>query len=69
MDDADLSDRCVYHTHAVDRCSLYGQKGHVITTRYTYVGSTCPDHSSLVLRTTAQEIALSDSGYGSGKKT
>jgi hypothetical protein len=35
---------CVYHVHAVDRCSYYGR--HQVVDRVVWVGHSCPDHSS-----------------------
>jgi hypothetical protein len=38
--------RCVYYTHEVDRCALYGQRGHKVSKRIVDVGYACPDHSA-----------------------
>ncbi|KAF2823916.1 hypothetical protein CC86DRAFT_297717 [Ophiobolus disseminans] len=34
---------CVYHTHAVDRCSYYGR--HSVIDRTIWVGLSCPHHN------------------------
>jgi len=38
--------RCIYYIHEVDRCALYGQRGHEVSERVVDVGYTCPDHSA-----------------------
>lgn len=38
--------RCLYYTHAVDRCSDYGCVGHTISQREILVGYACFDHSA-----------------------
>jgi hypothetical protein len=38
--------RCVYYIHEVDRCALYGQRGHEVSERVVDVGYACPDHSA-----------------------
>jgi hypothetical protein len=38
--------RCIYYIHEVDRCALYGQRGHEVTERVVDVGYACPDHSA-----------------------
>jgi len=58
--------RCIYHTHAVDACSSWGQKGHATTERTVYVGYTCPTHSTQQTQSFCPPSTLSDSGYASG---
>ena len=36
--------KCVYHVHAVDQCSSYGQ--HPVQQKTILVGYTCPNHTT-----------------------
>ncbi|EAS29060.3 uncharacterized protein CIMG_07806 [Coccidioides immitis RS] len=38
--------RCLYHKHAVDPCTAYGQRGHVVQEKVVLVGYACPRHSA-----------------------
>lgn len=38
--------RCVYYQHAVDRCPMYGVRGHRTTQETRLVGYACLDHST-----------------------
>lgn len=37
--------KCLYYSHAVDRCQSYGRKGHIVTRREIIVGYACLDHT------------------------
>ena len=60
--------RCVYYTHAVDRCPHYGQSGHKTTRRVILVGYACIDHAPARGNySSASQHNYSDSGYHSGQ--
>lgn len=60
--------RCLYHKHAVDPCSAYGQRGHPVQERTVFVGYACSSHSYYKPDTyaVAGKGVLPDSGYSSG---
>lgn len=55
---------CIYYSHAIDRCSSYGRRGHSVIPREIIVGHACLEHSAPQdpKRTTDD---ISDSGYSS----
>ncbi|KAF2200282.1 hypothetical protein GQ43DRAFT_374239 [Delitschia confertaspora ATCC 74209] len=58
--------RCLYHRHAVDPCSAYGQRSHVVQEKTVLVGYACPNHTSRPVAYGSQAVGvLPDSGYGS----
>jgi hypothetical protein len=38
--------RCLYFQHAVDPCSAYGQRDHIVQEKTVLVGYACPQHSA-----------------------
>ncbi|KAL2351188.1 hypothetical protein BJ546DRAFT_821371, partial [Cryomyces antarcticus] len=38
--------RCLYFRHGIDRCTMYGQRGHLIQERTVLVGYQCENHAS-----------------------
>lgn len=68
--------RCLYYSHAVDRCASYGRRGHCITQREILVGYACLDHSApqgsrqySYASAYSDQQSYSDSGYGSGRSS
>ncbi|RDA85827.1 hypothetical protein CP532_5767 [Ophiocordyceps camponoti-leonardi (nom. inval.)] len=61
--------KCLYYTHAVDRCPSYGRHG--VERRTVYVGYACSRHASRSAQH-ASSYNYSDSGYhsaaGSGRR-
>ncbi|KAF2751337.1 hypothetical protein M011DRAFT_464071 [Sporormia fimetaria CBS 119925] len=57
--------RCLYHKHAVDPCSAYGQRGHIVQEKTMLVGYACAAHTSQRPDAYRGAGVLPDSGYSS----
>ena len=60
--------RCLYHKHAIDPCSSYGQRGHVVQEKTVLVGYACSSHTAGRAAAYGDPHAggRADSGYFSG---
>jgi hypothetical protein len=57
--------RCQYYKHAIDPCSAYGQRGHMVQEKTVLVGYACSIHSHHRSEVTYNTGVLPDSGYES----